>query len=115
MKHCLKCPLSLQKIFQILQSATHTLNAAPVLDKLHEEIDEYKQAIANQDKENLFEEVGDLLFTLVNLARKHNIDPEEALRCANLKFETRFRKIENEITKDDTLTMLEEKWQKAKR
>lgn len=89
-------------------------DADPVLDKLHEEIEEYKQAIANQDNENLFEEVGDLLFTLVNLARKHNIDPEEALRCANLKFETRFRKIENEIKPEDTLAILEEKWQRAK-
>ncbi len=59
-------------------------------DKIKEELDE----IADAPPEELEEEVGDLLFAVVNFARHLNVDPEEALRKANRKFERRFRAIE---------------------
>jgi len=59
--------------------------------KIREELDEIAQA----PPEELEEEVGDLLFAAVNFARHLNIDPEEALRKANRKFEKRFRTIES--------------------
>ena len=62
-----------------------------VLDKLVEEIDEVKQAT---DAEEKFEEFGDLLFVMANLARHLKIDPEEALRAANAKFIRRFEGVE---------------------
>lgn len=66
-----------------------------VVDKLEEEIEELKGALASQDTaQGIAEEVGDLLFTCVNLARHLNVDPESALRKANHKFERRFRRME---------------------
>ena len=59
--------------------------------KIHEELDE----IAEAAPEEIEEEVGDLLFAVVNFARHLKVDPEEALRKANSKFEARFRKIES--------------------
>jgi len=66
----------------------------PVLVKLREEIDELETEIARQSKEGVMAEFGDVLFSCVNLARHLNIDPESALRAANLKFEQRFRNME---------------------
>ena len=66
----------------------------PIFDKLAEEADELKQAIANNDSANIEEEVGDLFFALTNLARKLDIDPGMALRGSNRKFEDRFRAME---------------------
>ena len=70
-------------------------NAAQVLDKIDEEIGEIKEAMAaNAGPERITDEIGDLLFACVNLARKANIDPGMALRGTSLKFERRFRRIE---------------------
>ncbi|MGY6553968.1 MAG: nucleoside triphosphate pyrophosphohydrolase [Wenzhouxiangella sp.] len=66
----------------------------PIFDKLAEEADELKQAIANKDQANIEEELGDLFFVLTNLARKLDIDPGMALRGSNRKFEERFRAME---------------------
>jgi len=67
----------------------------PVLAKLHEELDELKAAMeAREGHARLTEELGDLLFSAVNLARHLDIDPEAALRAANAKFEARFRALE---------------------
>ena len=68
--------------------------SAPVVDKLAEELDELRQALAAGDRAAIDEEIGDLLFSLVNLARHLDIDPEDALRRANAKFERRFRRVE---------------------
>jgi MazG family protein len=68
-----------------------------VFDKIHEEIDEVKEAIEEQDPEHIQEEVGDLLFAVANLARKVKVDPETALRGANTKFDRRFRAIESRL------------------
>lgn len=71
--------------------------AAPVLAKLHEELAEFEHAIGQPTAvEASTEEMGDLLFSAVNLARHHGIDPEQALAAANRKFERRFRAIEDE-------------------
>ena len=64
---------------------------AGVYDKLQEEVTEIQTAISEADK---LEEVGDLLFVTVNLAKWLGLDAEIALREANLKFERRFRKLE---------------------
>ncbi|MSQ87483.1 MAG: nucleoside triphosphate pyrophosphohydrolase [Alphaproteobacteria bacterium] len=70
-------------------------DATQVLDKIDEEIGEIKEAMAaNAGPERITDEIGDLLFACVNLARKANIDPGMALRGTSLKFERRFRRIE---------------------
>jgi Protein containing tetrapyrrole methyltransferase domain and MazG-like (predicted pyrophosphatase) domain len=84
----------------------------PVFDKVDEEVGELKEAITNHS--NIEEELGDLLFAIVNIARHVKVDAETALRKANTKFEKRFRAIEPNINKDSTLEEMEEKWQKAK-
>jgi ATP diphosphatase len=67
---------------------------ALVLDKLDEECGEVAQAIAGGDPIEIEEELGDLLFAAVNLARQLDVDPGRALRSANAKFEARFRAME---------------------
>ena len=91
-----------------------------VLRKIDEEIDELKRAKASQKKEDISEEIGDLFFTLVNLSRHYNLEPEDIIRKANLKFETRFRKMEDEASmanvdlKDLEINELETLWQRIK-
>jgi len=66
-----------------------------VFSKIEEELQEVHQAV--ETKTGIKEEIGDLLFSVVNLARKLDIDPEESLRDCNAKFERRFHYIENKI------------------
>ena len=68
----------------------------PVLEKLHEEIDEVRAELAREprDPDKVAEEIGDVLFVCVNLARHAGVDFGHALRRANLKFEQRFRAME---------------------
>lgn len=93
---------------------------SPVLDKLSEEIEELRQAIQQEDHAAISEEVGDLIFTCVNLARHLDVDAEESLRGCNHKFETRFNKIEQQLKNEKkdihqcTIDELEALWQKAK-
>ena len=96
-------------------------DAASVLDKLHEETAELEVEIAAGDKDKAREELGDLLFVMANLARKLEIDPEDALRSANAKFVRRFSHIERSLAKDgrlpeqSTLEDMEALWLDAKR
>ncbi|PSS49443.1 nucleoside triphosphate pyrophosphohydrolase [Pseudomonas sp. BBP2017] len=96
-------------------------DALPVLDKVREELDEVLQAMADNDSAALAEEVGDLLFAAVNLARHLKVDPENALRGANQKFERRFRFIEQALREsgrpieDCTLEDMDALWGEAKR
>ncbi|NVJ67373.1 MAG: nucleoside triphosphate pyrophosphohydrolase [Gammaproteobacteria bacterium] len=95
-------------------------NIDGVIEKIEEEIVELKQAIANQDRTNTEEEIGDLLFAVVNLSRHLDFDAEAALRKSNRKFEQRFRVLElilaerNQSVADASLEELELAWQRAK-
>ncbi|HEU4753383.1 MAG TPA: MazG nucleotide pyrophosphohydrolase domain-containing protein, partial [Armatimonadota bacterium] len=62
--------------------------------KLHEEVEELKAELPARDPERLRDEVGDLLFTIVNVARWLKVDPEEALRQMVERFSRRFREVE---------------------
>ncbi|MBV0933535.1 nucleoside triphosphate pyrophosphohydrolase [Marinobacterium weihaiense] len=68
-----------------------------VLDKIEEEIGELRQALEQGDMDNAREEIGDLLFAQVNLARHLQMDPEQALRNTNAKFERRFGHVEQQV------------------
>ena len=95
--------------------------ALPVVDNVREELDEVLEAMADNDAEGIAEEVGDLLFAAVNLARHLKVDPENALRAANKKFERRFRFIEQALRQtqrpmeDCTLEEMDALWGEAKR
>lgn len=67
----------------------------PVIDKLHEELGELEEAVGLKDRDNMEDELGDLLFVCTNLARKLGLDPEIAIKRANQKFERRFGLIES--------------------
>ncbi len=85
-----------------------------VLNKLHEELRELAEAQSDQEREG---ELGDLLFTVVNLARHMKIDPEQALRRTNAKFRKRFAHVETQVAGNWEATPLEEMerfWQQAK-
>lgn len=90
------------------------------LDKLSEEIEELKQAIASGDEANTFEELGDLLFSAVNVSRFINCDSEEALTAASDKFSSRFSVVERLATqrgidmKASSLEDLDKLWDEAK-
>ena len=93
-----------------------------VIDKADEELGELREAVANGGgtSREAEEEFGDLLFSLVNVARKLGIEPESALRVANDKFQRRFDHLERQVVasgktfKEHSLDDLEEKWQVAK-
>lgn len=86
-------------------------------DTFYSEINEFKEAIPTNNKEKLEEEMGDILFTLTNLARWHKLDPELALQKANKKFKARFQLMEKNAEKhlsEYSQPELEELWQKSK-
>ena len=97
-------------------------DAAPVVDKIREEIDEVMAEVGEPDPDQsaIEEEIGDLLFAVVNLARHVNVNPESALRKANNKFETRFRQVEALVKaqrgtlEESTLEEMERYWQQVK-
>lgn len=95
--------------------------ALPVVDKVREELDEVLVAMSENDADAIAEELGDLLFVVVNLARHLKVDPENALRGANGKFERRFRFIEQALRQagrpieNCTLEELDALWDAAKR
>ena len=70
-------------------------NETQVLNKIDEEIDELKDALKLNDKKMIEEELGDLFFSIINLSRRLNLDPEQTIRKANKKFITRFNEMEN--------------------
>lgn len=100
-------------------------DVAPVFDKLHEETEELKEAMTNARTDPLWwdaveDELGDLLFVCVNLARFMKVSPEQALQRTNRKFEARFRAIEQNleaegrIMEEESLEALDQIWQAVK-
>ena len=95
-------------------------SALPVLDKVREELDEVLEAMAAQDAPAIADEVGDLLFAVVNLARHLKLDAEATLRQASSKFERRFRMIEQLLRErgqpieNCTLEQLDALWAEVK-
>ena len=69
----------------------------PVVDKIREELEEVEEAIAEGDQKNIGEEIGDLLFAVVNLARRGGSDAETLLDAANRKFVQRFQQTEDRL------------------
>jgi uncharacterized protein YabN with tetrapyrrole methylase and pyrophosphatase domain len=98
-----------------------------IFEKLHEELDELREAIREHreskeaDKERVREEVGDVLFAVVNIARHLGVEPEAALKVTNRKFRRRFRHVELGLAERGrpldaaTLEEMEALWQEAKR
>ena len=68
-----------------------------VFEKLDEEMAELREAVASDQKEHIEEEIGDLLFTIANIARKVGVNPEEALQSTNRKFTRRFEAMERRV------------------
>ena len=96
-------------------------DAAPILDKIEEEIAELREAIAEGDKAAMSDEFGDVLFALVNFGRHVDVEAETALAGTNGKFRRRFHFIERELSAsgrrlgEATLDEMEALWQRAKR
>ena len=98
--------------------------AMSVIPKIKEELDEVEEAIneggANQQNENLAEEIGDLLFAVTNLTRKIGMDSESLLAAANQKFISRFNEVEEILEKQGTnaveadIQCMEKAWEKVK-
>ena len=95
-------------------------NPMAVLAKIREELDEVESALQARDMQQAGEEVGDILFAAVNLARHVKADPDAMLRATNLKFERRFHSIERALQSrgqgfsDVTLDEMEALWVAAK-
>ena len=93
---------------------------AQVLAKVREELDEFEAARQAAAPDEIEEELGDLLFTLVNLARFMKVDPEQALRRTNAKFRRRFGHVEEKLAgsgrslADSNVEEMESLWQEAK-
>jgi ATP diphosphatase len=92
----------------------------PVFNKVEEEFNELKDAVKLGNQREIESELGDLLFVLANVARHLNIDPEQAVRSTNAKFEDRFGYVESSVTQSTrdwssfTLEELDEFWVQAK-
>lgn len=92
-----------------------------VVAKVEEELGEVKEAIQTQDRQSIEDELGDLLFAVVNLARKSGIDAESALQKATDKFRGRFNRLEDELVRrgkrlgDIDLTELDAIWNRVKK
>ena len=95
-------------------------NIEDAWEKLNEELNELKSAHKKRDIENVKEEIGDVLFSVVNLSRFFDIPAEDMLRQTNRKFITRFQTIERELNEkgkkleDSTLEEMEKIWEKSK-
>ena len=96
------------------------LESKQVMAKIEEEVRELQIEHDANNKANISEEIGDILFTIVNLSRHFDLDPEDIMRKSNLKFENRFRAMENYAERNKislenmNLEELESIWQKIK-
>lgn len=91
-----------------------------VFDKIEEELAELREAVAKGDQSHIHEEIGDLLFTISNIARKVDVNPEEALQSTNRKFMRRFESMEKSVRERDRnldqleLEEMDRLWDEAK-
>ena len=116
---------ALTRAYRLQQKASYVgfdwKNISDVWDKLNEEIDELKNAIELKDDNNIEEEMGDILFTFVNLARHLNLHSEDMLRKTNKKFIKRFKQIEKTLkakgktVENSSLDEMNEIWDKVKK
>jgi XTP/dITP diphosphohydrolase/tetrapyrrole methylase family protein/MazG family protein/ATP diphosphatase len=117
----------LAKAFRIQSKAAHVGfdwprgELSPVFGKVREELDEIGDAISENNGALIEDEVGDLLFAVVNLARHLDINPESALQRANTKFSERFRMVEGFVAESGepweghSLESLDSLWERAKK
>jgi MazG family protein len=95
-------------------------HASDVVGKIEEEVAELRRAVESEGRGRIEEEMGDLLFSIANLARKLGVEPESALRKANEKFSVRFEQLERAFESRGrsihgaTLEEMESEWQKVK-
>jgi len=95
-------------------------NIEQVFDKMHEELDELREARESGTRDKVEDEFGDILFVMVNIARFLKIDPEQALRRTNAKFRKRFNLVEDGLSDrgrtlaESNIQEMEELWQQAK-
>lgn len=96
-------------------------DVAQAIDKIDEEIAELREELPTADRTRLTDEMGDILFTVANVARKLGLDPEACLRHANDKFRRRFEAMESQVEqtgaslRDTSLDEMEAAWQQVKR
>ena len=96
-------------------------NTEQVIEKLHEELKELEGARQSGDSSHMEDEIGDLLFVIVNIARFLKVDPEQALRRTNRKFRRRFGYLEQKLDdagkslQESSIDQMEALWQEAKR
>jgi len=91
-------------------------NIDGAFEKIEEEIAELKEAYEKKDERNIEEELGDLFFSIVNISRFLKVDSSEALRKTNVKFERRFRYVEENCDlKNSSLEEMEKLWEEAKK
>lgn len=117
---------ALLKAFRIQEKVAHVGfdwekgNLEPLFDKVYEEIDELREANDLKESSHIEEEFGDLLFAAVNLGRHLGVNPDVALGRANLKFMSRFAKVEKMVAESGkswdsfSLAELDNFWNKAK-
>jgi len=115
---------SLSEALQLARKAARSgfdwPDLAGVLEKLDEEMEELKEACSTGKRKKIEEELGDLLFVIVNIARFLKIHPEEALGRTVRKFKTRFRYIEASLQergkslRQSNLAEMDELWEEAK-
>lgn len=115
---------ALRYAFRVGEKAAHVGFDWPSADgpreKINEELAEFDEAIASGDRAAMESELGDVLFSVSNTARKHGLDPEEALKKSNRRFASRFAHVEK-LAKakgkplgEHTLDQLNELWEQAK-
>ena len=120
-----KDPSSLSQAYQLTRIASRAgfdwPNIEGVLEKLDEEMTEFREALALQDRKKIFEEIGDLFFVLANVSRFLRLHPEKALEKTLNKFVSRFHYIEASLHREgkslrqSDLVEMDRLWEESKR
>lgn len=115
---------SLSRAYQLTRRASRVgfdwPNIEGVLNKLDEEMIEFREALALEDKRKVREEIGDMLFVMANISRFLGIDPDEALKRTLRKFISRFHYVERSLKKagkpfrDSDLAEMDRLWEESK-